>query len=100
MGPSIIVPLAAFTMAIILGIGIPIAKAFARRMDADSRQPRVPNEVAERLERMERAIEAVAIEVERISEGQRFTTRLLSEGAGRGEARQVGPGNSAQDRIT
>ena len=100
MGPSIIVPLASFTMAIILGIGIPIAKAFARRMDADSRQPRVPSEVAERLERMERAIEAVAIEVERISEGQRFTTRLLSEGAGRGEARQVGPGNSAQDRIT
>jgi hypothetical protein len=29
---------------------------------------------------MERAIEAVAIEVERISEGQRFTTKLLSEG--------------------
>ena len=29
---------------------------------------------------MEQAIEAVAIEVERISEGQRFTTKLLSEG--------------------
>jgi hypothetical protein len=28
---------------------------------------------------MEQAIEAVAIEVERISEGQRFTTKLLSE---------------------
>jgi hypothetical protein len=28
---------------------------------------------------MEQAIESVAIEVERISEGQRFTTRLLSE---------------------
>ena len=100
MGPSIVVPLAAFAMAIILGIGIPLARAFARRMDADSRQPRVPNEVAQRLERMEQALEAVAIEVERISEGQRFTTRLLSEGAARGEPRQVGPASAAQDRIT
>lgn len=33
----------------------------------------------ERLERMERGIEAIAIEVERISEGQRFVTSLLAE---------------------
>jgi hypothetical protein len=32
-----------------------------------------------RLERMERGIEAIAIEVERISEGQRFVTNLLAE---------------------
>lgn len=32
-----------------------------------------------RLERMEQAVDAIAIEIERISEGQRFTTRLLSE---------------------
>jgi chromosome segregation ATPase len=34
-----------------------------------------------RLERMEQGIEAMAIEIERISEGQRFVTRLLSESA-------------------
>jgi hypothetical protein len=28
---------------------------------------------------MEQAIDSIAIEVERISEGQRFTTKLLSE---------------------
>ena len=28
---------------------------------------------------MEQAIDAIAIEVERLSEGQRFTTRLLAE---------------------
>ena len=33
----------------------------------------------QRLARIEAAVEAVAIEVERISEGQRFTTRLLTE---------------------
>ena len=34
---------------------------------------------AARLERIEQAVDAIAIEIERISEGQRFTTRLLNE---------------------
>ena len=33
----------------------------------------------ERLARLEQAVDAIALEIERISEGQRFTTRLLSE---------------------
>jgi hypothetical protein len=37
----------------------------------------------ERLKRLERAVDAIAVEVERISEGQRFTTKLLSEQARR-----------------
>ena len=80
MGPEIVVPLGAFATAIILAIGVPMARAYARKMDAQSKNPGVPLEITSRLERMEQAIEAVAIEVERISEGQRFTTRLLSEG--------------------
>jgi hypothetical protein len=36
-------------------------------------------ELQERMARVERIVEATAIEIERISEGQRFTTRLLSE---------------------
>ena len=32
-----------------------------------------------RLERMEQAIDAMATEVERVADGQRFTTRLLAE---------------------
>ena len=32
-----------------------------------------------RLARIEQAVDAIALEVERISEGQRFTTRLLNE---------------------
>ncbi len=31
---------------------------------------------------MEQAIDSIAVEVERISEGQRFTTKLLSERQG------------------
>ena len=51
-----------------------------------SRRPRVTSnktleEIAERLAQLERSVDAIAIETERISEGQRFTTKLLSERA-------------------
>jgi hypothetical protein len=101
MGPDVVVPLGAFATAIICAIGVPLARAYSRKMDADSRNPHIPAEVASRLERMEQAIDSVAIEVERISEGQRFTTKLLSEGKGAGDARQAGQGvGSAQDRSS
>jgi hypothetical protein len=32
----------------------------------------------ERLERVEQAVEAIAVEIERVSEGQRYVTKLLS----------------------
>ena len=35
--------------------------------------------VEDRLMRIEQAMDAIAIEVERMSEGQRFTTRLLTD---------------------
>ena len=37
------------------------------------------DEIAQRLARMEQALDATAVEVERISEAQRFTTKLLVE---------------------
>ena len=37
------------------------------------------SDTAVRIERIEQAVDAIAIEIERISEGQRFTTRLLSD---------------------
>ncbi|MDP9202534.1 MAG: hypothetical protein M3P26_11475 [Gemmatimonadota bacterium] len=101
MGPEIIIPLGAFATAIILAVGVPLARAYSRKMDADSRNPRLPTEVTDRLERMEQALDSVAIEVERISEGQRFTTKLLSEGKGAAESGQIAAtGASAQDRST
>lgn len=39
----------------------------------------LPPDLTDHLSRMEAGIDAMAVEVERISEGQRFTTRLLSE---------------------
>lgn len=75
-GPEILVPLGFFAMIAI--VAHPLVQAIARRMEQKS-APRVPSDVTTRLERMEQAIDAIAVEVERISEGQRFTTRLLAD---------------------
>ena len=101
MEPQVVVILGAFVTAIIFAIGIPLTKAYSRKIEAESKNPRLPTEVMSRLERMEQAIDSVALEVERISEGQRFTTKLLSEGRGAAEGRQIpATGTSAQDRST
>jgi hypothetical protein len=73
------IPIVMFASAPIIAIGYPIARAFAKRMEAASREPQIPSDVSARLERMEQAIDSIAVEVERISEGQRFTTKLLAE---------------------
>lgn len=74
------IPILAILTVPVMAIGLPLARAWARRMDATPARASVPPEVAARLERMEQAIDSIAIEVERIAEGQRFTTRLLSDG--------------------
>lgn len=66
------------TFAVMI-IGYPIAKAIGRRIDRTGVAPKVPVEVTSQLAQLNQAVEAIAVEVERISEGQRFTTRLLSE---------------------
>jgi len=59
----------------------PFAVALARRLWArsGSRPAVVDLENSPRLQRIEQAVEAIALEVERIGEAQRFTTKLLSD---------------------
>jgi len=53
------------------------------------------DDIADRISRVETSIDAVAVEVERISEGQRFTTRLLADRAGApGVVEKLRPGGS------
>ena len=80
-GPDTIVPLAFFAMITAVSIGVPFVRAVVRRMDRAPSASMSP-EVVARLERMEQAIETIAVEIERLAEGQRFTTRLLAERAG------------------
>jgi len=82
--PGELIPIVMFTMIPVVVIGAPIARAIARRIDHGSTRGanHVPTEIDARLERMEQAIDAIAIEVERIAEGQRFTSKLLAGRAG------------------
>ncbi len=76
------------TMAAII-IGLPLARAFARRMDRRGAGSQIPSDLSHQIGQLNQAVDAIALEVERISEGQRFTTRLLSEQ--RDAARQTLP---------
>lgn len=71
-------------VAIIFGtIGsvlLPFVRAMARRVDGGSAHRQLPvGDITDRLDRIERAVESIALEVERVSEGQRFVTKLLAE---------------------
>jgi hypothetical protein len=68
-----------FIMLAAIIIGLPLARAFARRMDRRGTSTEIPREVTNQLAQLNQSVDAIALEVERISEGQRFTTRLLSE---------------------
>jgi len=76
-----------FMFIVFLPLSIALARRIWRRSAAVVTS--FPRELADRLSRMEQAVEATAVEVERIGEGQRFLTRLFTEGEG---ARVIGAG--------
>ena len=68
-----------FTVAFII-VGWPLARAFARRIDRKSENMQVKGANMEpQLRQLQESIDAMAIEIERISEGQRFTSKLIAE---------------------
>ena len=90
------VPIAMLFIIFVLSpIAISISRILWRRGSL-RRQPTMHDASADRLERMEQAIDAIAVEVERVSEGQRFVTRLLSEARPLGV---VGAGQPAKEPL-
>jgi hypothetical protein len=85
------VPIVLFSTMPIIAIGFPLARAYAKKIERGNDTARVPSDVSARLERMEQAIDSIAVEVERISEGQRFTTKLLAERSGSPVAGDASP---------
>ena len=85
------VPIVLFSTMPVIAIGYPLARAYAKKIERGNETPRVPSDVSARLERMEQAIDSIAVEVERISEGQRFTTKLLAERSGAPVGGDVSP---------
>ena len=59
----------------------------------------LPKEIADRLARVEQTVEATAIEVERIGEGQRFMTKVLTEHSPSALAVGVGQQALAQSSV-
>ena len=73
---DVLVPLFAFiTLIVAMKTG---ARLYMERLKL-KRGVAQPGSDSQRIERIEQIVEAMAIEIERISEGQRFTTRLLAE---------------------
>jgi hypothetical protein len=68
-----------FTIFVLMPIAVSFSRLLWKRSGQPPRAAAIPAETVQRLERMEQSMDAIAIEVERVSEGQRFVTRLLSE---------------------
>lgn len=68
-----------FMVVVLLPLSVALARRIWRRGTAT--MTALPNELMDRLARLDHAVDSIAVEVERIGEGQRFVTRLFSERA-------------------
>ncbi len=66
------------TLGCFTGILITFLKRKSYRLPVGDFSARL-DDIVERLSRLETSVDATALEVERISEGQRFTTKLLAD---------------------
>ncbi len=83
-GPFSSGQLTAISIVSIVMVWGPLAWAAARMIIKRANQPKPSPQLLEgtaRLERIEHAVDAMSIEIERISEGQRFVTQLMSKKA-------------------
>src|SRR5688500_14473957 len=99
MGPEVFIPIAFFVCATVIVRSILDYRQ--RRNELHAGRDRSVDLVAERFDRLEQAIDAIAVEVERVAEGQRYTTRLLSgeSSAERGSGASVpSPGYDARSQ--
>ena len=67
---------ALFLMIAVIAVGKPLARAFGSIIERRAIKPAMPAEFSARLERIEQGIESVSIEVERISESQRYLLKV------------------------
>jgi hypothetical protein len=98
--PDLIVGLG---FAFIFAVMMPIAIAHARRVwRGKPIQTASSDELSgSRLARLEQAVDSIAIEVERVSEGQRFLTKVLGSGSGAAlRASGLGNDNAAAAAAT
>jgi hypothetical protein len=71
-----------FIALILFPLTFVLARNLWKRGSRGSAAPiqQLSGEAMQRLERVEQGMEAIAIEIERVAEGQRFVTKILSDG--------------------
>ncbi|MEX2180957.1 MAG: hypothetical protein WD771_02865 [Gemmatimonadaceae bacterium] len=77
MRPDVTAIAIVFTIFVLTPLAIAMARLLWKR--ATHQAPAIDREANERLKRLESAVDTIAVEVERISEGQRFVTRLMAD---------------------
>jgi hypothetical protein len=80
-GEAVDIAIGFFVTCAVIIVGWPISRALGRRFERNVPAPALQGDVTQQLQRIEQAVEAVAIEVERISESQRFLTKLQDRSA-------------------
>jgi hypothetical protein len=68
-----------FMIFVLAPMAFAAARMMWKRANAKPSPPAISADASRRLERLEQGMDAIAVEIERVSEGQRFVTRLLSE---------------------
>jgi hypothetical protein len=81
MNPELWVPAVTtiVIVAIVAGSAHRLIKMWLLRSERSSIPDANLREMLDGIGQLQRAVDAIAIEVERLSEGQRFTTKLLAE---------------------
>ena len=78
--PHVVDVITMFVVAMVICIvGLPIARAVGRWIDRRGAPVPVSAELAAQMTRIEQAVDTMSVEVERISEAQRFQAKLLSD---------------------
>jgi hypothetical protein len=70
------ISIAFFLMCAVIIIGWPLARAFGKRIERRAEAATLNPALSDQLQRIEQAVDAMSIEIERISESQRFMARL------------------------
>jgi hypothetical protein len=77
MPPQVLdISIAFFIMCAVIIIGWPLSRAFGKRLERRAETATVNPAMTDQLQRIEQAVEAMSIEIERISESQRFMAKL------------------------
>jgi hypothetical protein len=79
VGRTAIPVVAIISIFVLMPFAIAISRLIWKRATAIGRPPPVDHATQQRLDQLQQAVDTIAVEVERISEGQRFVTKLMSE---------------------